>query len=93
MGAVQSYLRCQPETADKVDKVTTEMICNIDKKTLAKLKGYAVRGTAPAQFIEVMCCPGGCVNGPSAHNHIVAGRKQLAQEISTIPLTYADLPR
>lgn len=91
MYAVQSYLRSKKETADKVDKISTEMICNLDKKALAKLKAYATKGKAGAQFVEVMSCPGGCVNGPSAHNNITAGKKQLEREMMTIDLTYADL--
>ena len=34
-----------------------------DKKTLAMLRLYAA-GKLPANFLEVMSCPGGCVNGP-----------------------------
>lgn len=91
MGAVQSYLRTNPATADKVDKISTEMISNLDKRTIAKLKGYAAKGKAGGQFVEVMCCPGGCIHGPSAHNDIVSGRKQLQKEMETIDLTYADI--
>lgn len=91
MYAVQSYLRNHKATADKVDKISTEMICNLDRKMLMKLKSYAARGKADAQFVEVMACPGGCVNGPSAHNNITAGKRQLEREMKTIELTYADL--
>lgn len=93
MHAVQSYLRTDKEMAPLVDQISTEMICNLDKKALAKLKGYAAKGKAGAQFVEVMCCPGGCVNGPSAHNDIAAGKKQLNREMMTIDLTYADLAK
>ena len=27
-----------------------------------------------------MACEGGCITGPSTHNDIVSGRRQLAQE-------------
>lgn len=91
MGAVQSYLRSKPATADLVDKISTEMISNLDKRTIAKLKAYATKGKAGGQFVEVMCCPGGCVNGPSAHSDIVFGRKKLLKEMETIDLTYADI--
>ena len=44
-------------------KLEAKAINGIDKKTLAMLKLYAA-GKIPANFLEVMCCPGGCVNGP-----------------------------
>ncbi len=44
-------------------KLDAKAINGIDKKTLAMLKMYA-SGKLPANFLEVMCCPGGCVNGP-----------------------------
>lgn len=90
MHAVQSYLRTQEITKDKVDAISTEAISCLDRKAIAKLKAYAIRGKADAQFIEVMACPGGCVNGPSAHNHIEAGRKQLHAEMEKIDLTYSN---
>ncbi len=44
-------------------KLDAKSINGIDKKTLAMLRLYAA-GKLPANFLEVMCCPGGCVNGP-----------------------------
>lgn len=44
-------------------KLDAKSINGIDKKTLALLKLYAA-GKLPGNFLEVMCCPGGCVNGP-----------------------------
>ena len=38
-------------------------IDGIDRKTVAQLKLHAL-GKLPGNFIEVMACPGGCVNGP-----------------------------
>lgn len=91
MYAVQSYLRSHPETKEKVDKITTEAISALDKKQIAKLRAYGKTGKSPAQFIEVMACPGGCVNGPSAHNDIMTGRKQLLKEMEKVAQTYADI--
>lgn len=90
MYAVQSYLRYQEDTKHKVDSITTEAISCLDRKAIAKLRSYGIKGKADAQFIEVMACPGGCVNGPSAHNHIEAGRKQLREEMEKIDLTYSN---
>ncbi len=48
-------------------KLDSKFINGIDKKTLVQLKMYA-SGKFPANFLEVMCCPGGCVNGPCSLN-------------------------
>lgn len=93
MAAVQSYLKHQEGTKDKVGSIKTEAISSLDRKAISKLKAYAITGKSPAQFIEVMACPGGCVNGPSAHNNIIAGRKQLQEEIAKIDISYADLAK
>lgn len=37
----------------------------LDRKALAQLKLYAA-GKLPGDFLEVMACAGGCVNGPSS---------------------------
>jgi len=44
-------------------KLDAKSINGINKKTIAMLKLYAA-GKLPANFLEVMCCPGGCVKGP-----------------------------
>lgn len=49
-------------------KLDSKFINGIDKKTLGMLKLYAM-GKLPANFLEVMACPGGCVNGPCSLTH------------------------
>lgn len=44
-------------------QLAAKQINGIDRKTCAMLKLYA-SGKLPANFLEVMACPGGCVNGP-----------------------------
>ncbi len=44
-------------------KLNAKQINGIDRKTCAMLKLYA-SGKLPANFLEVMACNGGCVNGP-----------------------------
>ena len=44
-------------------QLSAKQINGIDRKTCAMLKLYAA-GKLPANFLEVMACPGGCVNGP-----------------------------
>jgi len=46
-------------------KLDAKSIDGIDKKTLAMLKLHAA-GKLPANFLEVMACGGGCVNGPTS---------------------------
>lgn len=43
--------------------LASKQIDGIDRKTCAMLKLYAA-GKLQANFLEVMACPGGCVNGP-----------------------------
>ena len=90
MEAVKSYLLSRPDTRDKVDAISGEAISALDKKQISKLKAYGKTGKAPVQFIEVMSCPGGCVNGPSAHNDLSGARRQLQLELRNIARTYAD---
>ncbi|MFA6815960.1 MAG: monomeric [FeFe] hydrogenase [Lentisphaeria bacterium] len=46
-------------------KLKTKFMDGIDKKSLTMLKLYA-SGKIPVNFLEVMACKGGCVNGPSS---------------------------
>ncbi len=48
-------------------KLNSKQINGIDKKTCTMLKLYA-SGKMPVNFLEVMACPGGCVNGPCSLN-------------------------
>lgn len=44
-------------------KLASKQFDGIDKKTCAMVKLYAA-GKLPANFLEVMACPGGCEHGP-----------------------------
>lgn len=44
-------------------RLNAKQINGIDRKSCAMLRLYA-SGKLPANFLEVMACPGGCVNGP-----------------------------
>ena len=48
-------------------KLNAKQINGIDRKSCTMLKLYA-SGKLPANFLEVMACPGGCVNGPCSLN-------------------------
>lgn len=61
--------------AERPDIKIDELAINgIDKKALGMLKAYA-RGKAPANFIEVMSCEGGCINGPASLGELAGNRK------------------
>ena len=47
-------------------KPTVFKINGLNKKNVALLRVFAKTKKAPADIIEVMVCPGGCVGGPCA---------------------------
>ena len=79
-GAVQSFLG---------ENVNFLKVAGMDKKNIALLKSYAKTKKAPAQFLEMMVCPDGCISGPCTYNDAAAGKKQYNTELSTIDDTYA----
>ena len=62
--------------------INAVQVANLTKKNVALLRAYAKTGKAPAQFIEVMACEGGCVTGPCTHADKTAGQKQLIKELT-----------
>ena len=74
INAVKAYL--------KDENVNAVQVANLTKKNVALLRAYAKTGKAPAQFIEVMACEGGCVTGPCTHADKTAGQKQLIKELT-----------
>lgn len=62
-------------------------INGLDKKSLGLLKACAVKGTCAGNFVEVMCCEGGCLSGPGTMgNPRVAGKelKKLKEQSNSI---------
>ena len=74
INAVKVYL--------KDENVNAVQVANLTKKNVALLRAYAKTGKAPAQFIEVMACEGGCVTDPCTHADKTAGQKQLIKELT-----------
>lgn len=61
--------------AERPEANIKELLINgIDKKAVGMMKAYA-RGKAPANFIEVMACEGGCINGPASLGEMAGNRK------------------
>jgi 8-oxo-dGTP pyrophosphatase MutT (NUDIX family) len=87
MGAVKAYLK---EEAEKINAI---QVSDINKKNIALLRACAKTGKAAGQFIEVMACEGGCITGPSTHNDIVSGRRQLVQELLKRKESYETMDR
>lgn len=78
INAVKVYLN------DKANKISAVQVSNLTKKNIALLRAYAKTGKAPAQFIEVMACEGGCVTGPCIHTDKENGQKLLIKQLSKI---------
>ena len=78
INAVKVYLK------DKAPDVSVNavQVSDLTKKNVSLLRAYAKTGKAPAQFIEVMACAGGCVTGPCTHAEKAAGQKLLMKELS-----------
>ena len=83
-GAVKVYLK------EEADKLKVLQVSDINKKNIGLLRACAKTGKAAGNFIEVMACEGGCITGPSIHSDIVAGRRQLAQELIKRKDSYED---
>lgn len=54
------------------------LIDGIDKTSIKLLKGYA-KGDSPVNFIEIMSCEGGCVNGCGVISNPKVARRQIEQ--------------
>lgn len=80
--AVLSYLKLSP------DSLQTLQVANLDKKNIAALGAYARTGKAPAQFIEVMACEGGCITGPGSYTTIADGKRRFERELAKQEETY-----
>lgn len=56
-------------------------VANLNKKNIGLLRAYS-KGKAPANFIEVMACEGGCITGPSAYVDSTTGSKLFNQAMA-----------
>ncbi len=75
-GVVESVKKTLPD-ASIVKEV---VIDGLNKANIRQLKQYAQKGECPGNFIEVMSCPGGCVNGcDTINNPKTSARTILAQ--------------
>lgn len=61
----------------------TFLVDGLDKKNLRLMKGYLIKKQAPARFLEVMSCQGGCIAGPSSLCFTKEGIKNFTAKYST----------
>lgn len=57
--------------------IKSYLVNGLDKKQLRLLKTFATKNQAPAPFIEVMSCPGGCICGPGSHEFPAEAQRTL----------------
>ena len=66
---------------NKVD-IKSYLVDGLDKKQIRLLKTFASKNQAPAPFIEVMSCPGGCICGPGSHEFPAQAQRTLTDLLS-----------
>ncbi len=69
IGAVK-YILSEPD-------LKAVQVANLDKKNVNLLRAWAMTGKAPAPFVEVMACAGGCATGPLIYNDPATALKNL----------------
>lgn len=62
--------------------IKSYLVNGLDKKQLRMLKTFASKNQAPAPFIEVMSCPGGCICGPGSHEFPTEAQRILTELLS-----------
>ncbi|MFB6319892.1 monomeric [FeFe] hydrogenase [Saccharicrinis sp. FJH54] len=62
------------KSVNKDVEIRDMVINGLDKKSIAVLKA-AAKGKAEGNFIEVMCCEGGCIAGPGALGEVRANKR------------------
>lgn len=64
-------------TAPDPNAIKEVIIDGLNKQVIRQLKQYAKAGQCPGNFIEVMSCPGGCVNGCDTINNPKTAARQI----------------
>jgi [FeFe] hydrogenase (group B1/B3) len=78
-GGVIAAIRAQ---GLKID-VKSLSVDGLNKKSINLLKAFS-KGKAPAQFIEVMACEGGCIAGPVSHLNAQKGKRNFEKGMEMI---------
>ena len=61
------------------ERYSSMSVDGLNKQNIALLKSMIRK--PQAQFVEVMACPGGCINGPSSLAPLSLARKNLKQSL------------
>lgn len=77
--AIEAMLDDESETQTEL---VPEQVNGITKQEIKKLKTHA-KGSTDFNFLEVMCCEGGCVAGPC----VIANRKAAAKKVENLTNT------
>ena len=78
-GGVIAAIQAQNLTID----VKTLSVDGLHKKSINLLKAFS-KGKAPAQFIEVMACEGGCIAGPVSQTNAQKSRRNFEKGLEMI---------
>ena len=78
-GGVIAAIRAQNLQID----VKSLSVDGLNKKSINLLKAFS-KGKAPAQFIEVMACEGGCIAGPVSHLNAQKGKRNFEKNMEVI---------
>jgi len=78
-GGVIAAIRAQNLQID----VKSLSVDGLNKKSINLLKAFS-KGKAPAQFIEVMACEGGCIAGPVSHLNAQKGKRNFEKGMEMI---------
>lgn len=78
-GGVIAAIRAQNLQID----IKSLSVDGLNKKSINLLKAFS-KGKAPAQFIEVMACEGGCIAGPVSHLNAQKGKRNFEKGLEMI---------
>jgi len=78
-GGVIAAIRAQNLKID----VKSLSVDGLNKKSINLLRAFS-KGKAPAQFIEVMACEGGCIAGPVSHLNAQKGKRNFEKGLEMI---------
>lgn len=80
-GGVIAAIRAQNLQID----IKSLSVDGLNKKSINLLKAFS-KGKAPAQFIEVMACEGGCIAGPVSHLNAQKGKRNFEKGLEMIAI-------
>ena len=74
------------------EKIVAHTIDGLSRQTMKQLKAYAARGL-PGNFLEVMACEGGCVNGPCSMENPERAKQRIKKAAEGVDGSSQVVPR